>query len=90
MPNVSPIHLHAFLGVGEFYEGGSRVPRPHVKWSATAESLRNTDLPQELTVIFTVERLSGNPPPRRTVYIKIAAYKFFTPTEHILKLYLKT
>jgi hypothetical protein len=42
--NVFPIHLHAPLGCGEFYEGGPRVGRPPVKWSTIAESLRNTVL----------------------------------------------
>jgi hypothetical protein len=31
-------------GRGEFYEGGPRVRRPLMKWSAIAESLRNIDL----------------------------------------------
>jgi hypothetical protein len=30
------------FGCGEFYEGGQRVGPPHVKWPATAESLRNS------------------------------------------------
>jgi hypothetical protein len=29
-------------GGGELFEGGPRVHRPSMKWSATAESLRNT------------------------------------------------
>jgi hypothetical protein len=37
--NVSPVHLHAIFGGGEFYEGGPRVCRPPMKWSAIAESL---------------------------------------------------
>jgi hypothetical protein len=48
--SVSSIHLHALLGVTNFYEGGSRVRRPPMKWSAIVESLRNT-----------VEISTGNP-----------------------------
>jgi hypothetical protein len=32
------------FGCGEFYDGGPRVTLPPMKWSATAESLRNTAL----------------------------------------------
>jgi hypothetical protein len=32
---------------GEFYDGGSRVRRPAMKWSAAAESFRNTVLEKQ-------------------------------------------
>jgi hypothetical protein len=36
------------FGCGEFYECGSRVRRPPIRWSAIAESLRKTDVGSHL------------------------------------------
>jgi hypothetical protein len=37
--DVCPVHLNA-LECGEFYEGGRRVRRPPMKWSAISEILK--------------------------------------------------
>jgi hypothetical protein len=42
--NVSPIHLHVLSGVGNFTKVVRVFRRPHMKWSAIAESLRTTGL----------------------------------------------
>jgi hypothetical protein len=39
-----PLFTCTHFGCGEFYEGGPRVRRPRMKWSAMDESLRNTHL----------------------------------------------
>jgi hypothetical protein len=41
--NLFPIQLHELLGGRKFYEGGPRASRPNMKWSAIAESSRNTN-----------------------------------------------
>jgi hypothetical protein len=38
--------------VGEFYKGGLHVSRPPMKWSMTAEILRNTDI--ECKMMMTI------------------------------------
>jgi hypothetical protein len=55
--NVS-YSLACALGCGEFYEGGPRVCRQPVTWSATAESLRNTDLKRAKCILIQ-QRSSG-------------------------------
>jgi hypothetical protein len=42
---------------GEFYEGGPRVRRPPVKWSAVAETSRNTGLEWEVLTFNNVTML---------------------------------
>jgi hypothetical protein len=44
--------------VGEFYEGGSRVRRPRMKWSTIVESLRNTVLVVRMKYIFVFRWVS--------------------------------
>jgi hypothetical protein len=55
--SVSSIHLLALLGETNFYEGGTPVRRPPMKWSAIVESLRNT-----------VEISTGNPQLKVLIY----------------------
>jgi hypothetical protein len=57
--NVSPIHLRARSGCGEFNEGGPRVRRPPMKWTLVTEvptSSCISSLAYKVRSIFVTER----------------------------------